>query len=194
MKDLIGVRLAAGGRVLFDATDVSVHDFDTPAPRIAFATNPAGAEAELNAISSAAATAFMLCRPFPGRRRPCSSASIPSAGIGILVEAATREQETVYARHEKHVGFLTGARPRSPRHFLQVAADEDIANWPDRRIWDELRVRLATDDGWQVTEGPVLNRNITELRSFVVEPHAARPAHARRRRRAYRAADRREGS
>jgi p-hydroxybenzoate 3-monooxygenase len=76
----------------------------------------------------------------------------------------------VYVWHERGFGFFNRRSPTLTRHFLQVAPDEDLANWPDRRIWDELRVRLASDDGWEVTEGPVLNRNITEMRSFVVEP------------------------
>ena len=170
VKDLIGVRLAAGGSILFDATGVSVHDFDTAAPRIRFRRD--GAEMELQCDFIGGCDGFHgVCRPsIPAGALTVFERVYPFGWLGTLVEAETPEQETVYAWHERGFGFFNRRSPTLTRHFLQVAPDEDLANWPDARIWDELRVRLATDDGWQVTEGPVLNRNITEMRSFVVEP------------------------
>jgi p-hydroxybenzoate 3-monooxygenase len=170
VKDLIGVRLAAGGRVLFDAADVSVRDFDTAAPRIRFRQD--GADVELQCDFIGGCDGFHgICRPsIPASALTVFERVYPFGWLGILVDAETPEQETVYAWHERGFGFFNRRSPVLTRHFLQVAPDDDLANWPDPRIWDELRARLATDDGWQVTEGPVLNRNITEMRSFVAEP------------------------
>mgnify|MGYP001166121082 CR=1 FL=1 len=170
VKDLIGVRLAAGGQMHFEATDVGVHGLDTTAPRIRFRTDGGQVELQCDFIAG--------CDGFHGISRPSIPAGAltvfervyPFGWLGILVDAATPEQETVYAWHERGFGFFNRRSPTLTRHFLQVAPDEDIANWPDERIWRELRVRLATDDGWQPVEGPVLSRNITEMRSFVVEP------------------------
>jgi p-hydroxybenzoate 3-monooxygenase len=170
VKDLIGVRLAAGGRVLFDAADVSVRDFDTAAPRIRFRHDGAEVELQCDFIGGCDGS-HGICRPsIPASALTAFERVYPFGWLGILVDAETPEQETVYAWHERGFGFFNRRSPVLTRHFLQVAPDDDLANWPDRRIWDELRVRLATDDGWQVTEGPVLNRNITEMRSFVAEP------------------------
>ena len=170
VKDLIGVRLAAGGQVLFEAADVSVHDFDTSAPRIRFRRG--GADVELQCDFIGGCDGFHgVCRPsIPAEALTVFERVYPFGWLGILVNAETPEQETVYAWHERGFGFFNRRSPTLTRHFLQVAPEDDLANWPDRRIWDELRVRLAADDGWEVTEGPVLNRNITEMRSFVVEP------------------------
>jgi p-hydroxybenzoate 3-monooxygenase len=170
VKDLITVRLAADGRILFDAVDASVRDFDTTAPCIRF--RHGGAEMELQCDFIGGCDGFHgVCRPsMPAGALTVFERVYPFGWLGTLVEAETPEQETVYAWHERGFGFFNRRSPTLTRHFLQVAPDEDLANWPDRRIWDELRVRLATDDGWEVTEGPVLNRNITEMRSFVVEP------------------------
>ncbi len=170
VKDLVEARLAAGGQILFEVEDVSVSDLDSASSRIHFSRN--GEPVELACDFIAGCDGFHgVCRPsIPAGALSVFERVYPFGWLGILVEAATPEQETVYAWHERGFGFFNRRSPALTRHFLQVAADEDVANWPDERIWQELRVRLATDDGWQLTEGPVLSKNITEMRSFVVEP------------------------
>jgi p-hydroxybenzoate 3-monooxygenase len=170
VKDLLHARLAANGRVLFEAAGVSVHDYDTAAPRVRFRQD--GGEVELQCDFIVGCDGFHgVCRPsIPAGVLTVFERVYPFSWLGILVEAATPEQETVYAWHEHGFGFFNRRSPALTRHFLQVAPDEDAANWPDERIWRELRARLATDDGWQPVEGPVLLKGITEMRSFVVEP------------------------
>ena len=170
VEDLVEARLAAGGQILFEVEDVSVSDLDSASSRIHFSRN--GEPVELACDFIAGCDGFHgVCRPsIPAGALSVFERVYPFGWLGILVEAATPEQETVYAWHERGFGFFNRRSPALTRHFLQVAADEDVANWPDERIWQELRVRLATDDGWQLTEGPVLSKNITEMRSFVVEP------------------------
>ena len=166
LQDLIGGHVM----MLFEAGEVSVHDFDTSRPRIRFRRN--GEAVELQCDFIAGCDGFHgVCRPsIPAGALTVFERVYPFGWLGILVEAATPEQETVYAWHERGFGFFNRRSPALTRHFLQVAPDEDIENWPDDRIWSELRVRLATDDGWKLVQGPVLNKNITEMRSFVVEP------------------------
>ena len=170
VKDLVHARLAANGQILFEASDVSVHDFDSATPRIRFRRD--GGEVELQCDFIAGCDGFHgVCRPsIPAGALTVFERVYPFGWLGILVEAATPEQETVYAWHERGFGFFNRRSPTLTRHFLQVAPDEDVANWPDERIWRELRIRLASDDGWQLIEGPVLQKGITEMRSFVVEP------------------------
>ncbi|MGH8634695.1 MAG: 4-hydroxybenzoate 3-monooxygenase [Burkholderiales bacterium] len=170
VKDLVHARLAANGRIVFEADGVSVHDFDTAAPRVRFRKD--GAEVELRCDFIAGCDGFHgVCRPsIPADALTVFERVYPFSWLGILVEAVTPEQETVYAWHERGFGFFNRRSPALTRHFLQVAPDEDVANWPDERIWRELRVRLATDDGWRLVEGPVLMKGVTEMRSFVVEP------------------------
>jgi len=170
VKDLVHARLAANGRILFEVAGVSVHDFDTAAPRIRFRKD--GAEVDLRCDFIAGCDGFHgVCRPsIPAGALTVFERVYPFGWLGILVEAATPEQETVYAWHERGFGFFNRRSPAITRHFLQVAPDEDVANWPDERIWRELGIRLATDDGWPLVEGPVLLKGITEMRSFVVEP------------------------
>jgi p-hydroxybenzoate 3-monooxygenase len=170
VKDLIGVRLAAGGQILFEASGVSVHGLDADRPRIRFRRQDEPVEIECDFI--AGCDGFHgVCRPsIPAGSLQVFERVYPFAWLGIVVEAQAPEQDLVYAWHERGFGFFNRRSPTVVRHFLQVAPDEDVASWPDERIWEELRVRLATDDGWSLHEGPVTQKNITEMRSFVVEP------------------------
>lgn len=170
VKDLIDARLAAGGHIMFEAEQVGVHGIDTDAPSIRYSKD--GTAVEIACEFIAGCDGFHgVCRPsIPAGKLAVFERVYPFAWLGILVEAETPEQETVYAAHERGFGFFNRRSPTLTRHFLQVAPDEDAAAWPDQRIWDGLRLRLATDDGWQVTEGRVLAKNVTEMRSFVVEP------------------------
>ena len=174
VKDLIGVRLAAAGDIRFDVSGVSVHDFDTRPepgrPRIRFREK--GEEVELACDFIAGCDGFHgVCRPsIPAGAVSVFERVYPFNWLGILAEAETPEEGTVYCSHEHGFALYNRRSPTLTRMFLQVAPDDETASWPDERIWRELHARLATDDGWRLAEGPVLQKGITEMRSFVVEP------------------------
>jgi p-hydroxybenzoate 3-monooxygenase len=93
----------------------------------------------------------------------------PFGWLGILAEAPPSSNELIYAYHERGFALLSMRSPHLSRLYLQCAHDEDIQNWPDQRIWQELHTRLASE-GWSLTEGPIIQKGITGMRSFVVEP------------------------
>ncbi len=170
VKDLIQARLAAGGQVLFDVADVCVRDFDGPAPRVRFRHQDAAHEIECDFIAG--------CDGFHGVCRPSlapGAISIydrvyPFAWLGILAAAPPSSRELVYTHHERGFALLSMRSPELSRLYLQCSPDEDLARWPDDRIWDELHARFATDAGFALTEGPILQKSVTPMRSFVVEP------------------------
>jgi p-hydroxybenzoate 3-monooxygenase len=93
----------------------------------------------------------------------------PMAWLGILARAAPTTDELIYAWHEHGFALYSMRSPSVSRLYLQVAADEDLDEWPEERIWQELQVRLGTP-GWRVGEGEILEKGITPMRSFVCEP------------------------
>jgi len=169
VKDLIRARLDAGGQILFEVEDVSVHDFDTPKPRIRFRQH--GAVQGLACDFIAGCDGFHgVCRPsIPVGALTVYDRDYPFAWLGILVEAPPSSKEIIYANHERGFALHSMRSPEITRLYLQCAPDEDLANWPDERIWKELQTRLALE-GWRLTEGPILQKGITAMRSFVVEP------------------------
>jgi p-hydroxybenzoate 3-monooxygenase len=94
----------------------------------------------------------------------------PYAWLGILAQAPASSDELIYARHERGFALHSMRTPKIIRMYLQVPPDTDLADWPDSRIWDELKARLATDAGFALTDGPVLERGVTPMRSLVTDP------------------------
>jgi p-hydroxybenzoate 3-monooxygenase len=93
----------------------------------------------------------------------------PFAWLGILAGIAPSSEELIYCYHERGFALLSMRSPTVSRLYLQVPADERIGDWPDARIWEELQARLAAA-GWSLAEGPVTEKGISAMRSFVVEP------------------------
>jgi p-hydroxybenzoate 3-monooxygenase len=170
VKDLIKARLAAGGELIFEVESVTLHDIESSSPRILFRSN--GEEVELCCDAIAGCDGFHgVCRPsIPADTLSVFERTYPFAWLGILVEAPPTHEELIYAYHERGFALYSMRSPRITRLYLQVAPDEDIAAWPDERIWKELHARLETDDAWALREGPILEKGITPMRSFVVEP------------------------
>ena len=169
VQDLIAARLAAGGQILFEATDVSVHDFDTSQPRIRY--RHGGAEHEIACDIIAGCDGFHgICRPsIPDNVLRVFEREYPFGWLGILAEAPPSTEENVYVSHERGFALLAMRSSTLSRLYFQCAPTEDIAAWSDDRIWSELQTR-ASRDGFALAEGPIVQRGITPMRSFVAEP------------------------
>ncbi|MGZ6175247.1 MAG: 4-hydroxybenzoate 3-monooxygenase [Candidatus Binataceae bacterium] len=170
VEDLTDVRLAAGGRIFFSAEDVSVHSVDSASPSIRFRAGAEAVEVQCDFIAG--------CDGFHGVCRPSVPAGVltefdrvyPFAWLGLLAEVEPSSEELIYSRHERGFALHSMRSPDLTRLYLQVARDEEIGNWPDERIWDELQRRFATYDGFRLKRGPIVQKGITPMHSFVVEP------------------------
>jgi p-hydroxybenzoate 3-monooxygenase len=170
LKDLIAARLAAGGNLQFEVDDVSVHNFIGGDSRIRFSKN--GVTEELACDFIAGCDGFHgICRPaIPEGVLRVFERTYPFGWLGILAEAAPSSHELIYANHERGFALLSMRSPTISRLYIQCPPDDDIAIWPDDKIWNELHARLEMDNGWKLLEGPVIQKGITGMRSFVVEP------------------------
>ncbi len=170
VKDMIAARLGSGGSIRFEVEDVELSDLESTAPTIRFR---AGGDAEELTCDVVAG-----CDGFHGVSRDAIPAGVlheyhrefPFAWLGILAAVAPSTDELIYAYHDRGFALHSLRSPDISRLYLQVRPDEDIEAWPDDRIWEELRTRLASDDGWTLTDGPVIEKGIAAMRSFVVEP------------------------
>jgi p-hydroxybenzoate 3-monooxygenase len=169
VKDLIEARLGAGLPLLFEAADVSVQDLDTERPRIRFRHE--GEERELECDVVAGCDGFHgVCRPsIPDGVLRSYSREYPFGWLGILAAVAPSSDELVYAHHEHGFALHSLRSAELSRFYVQCRPEEDLDEWPDERIWQELQLRLGVD-GWTLHEGPILEKGVTGMRSFVVEP------------------------
>jgi len=170
VKDLVQARLSAGGRILFEVEDVAIHDFNDDAPRIT--CRAGGEECEIACEYIAGCDGFHgICRPSaPAGALRIYEKSYPFAWLGILAEAKPASHELIYANHERGFALQSMRTPQISRLYLQCRPDEDLAEWPDTRIWEELQQRFETEDGFQLNEGPIFQKGVTAMRSFVTEP------------------------
>ncbi len=169
VKDLIASRLAAGGHILFEISDVDVRDVDSASPRIRYREGDAEQEIVCDVVAGCDGFHGICRAAIPDHSRFAFERTYPFAWLGILARAAPSHDELIYAYHERGFALFSMRSPEITRLYLQVAPDETLANWPDARIWQELHTRLETDDGWRLNEGPVLEKGITPMRSYVCE-------------------------
>jgi p-hydroxybenzoate 3-monooxygenase len=170
VKDLIAARLAAGLPIEFEVNDVAVHDLTTDRPRITY-RDAAGSEREI------ACELVAGCDGFHGISRPAVPPDLltiyervyPFAWLGVLAQAPPSHEELIYTYHDRGFALHSMRSPEITRLYLQVSPEEPIADWPDDRIWDELGRRL-TADGFHLTTGPIMEKGVTPMRSFVAEP------------------------
>jgi len=170
VHDLTEARLAAGGRLYFEAGEVAANGLDSGAPRIRFTHQEQ--QTELTCDFIAGCDGFHgVCRDaIPRGVRTVFEREYPFAWLGILAEVPPSTEELIYAHHDRGFALHSLRSPEISRLYLQVDPDDDIVNWPDERIWAELHTRLARRDGWSLKEGPIIEKGISPMRSFVCEP------------------------
>jgi p-hydroxybenzoate 3-monooxygenase len=169
VKDLIRLRLDSGAPLRFEVSDVSLHGLDRERPAIRY--RHGGEELELVCDVVAGCDGFhgISRASIPPGFLSEFSREYPYGWLGILAAVAPSNDELVYAHHERGFALLSLRSPTLSRLYLQCRPDEDLARWPDERIWEELQLRLALP-GWTLREGPILEKGVTGMRSYVCEP------------------------
>ncbi len=170
VKDLVQARLTAGGHIVFEVDDLTVHDLDSKLPKIRYRKDGEAEELVCDFIAG--------CDGFHGVCRPSVPEGVitiyervyPFAWLGILAEAAPSSEELVYTYHPRGFALFSMRSPQVTRLYLQCTPEEDLAQWPDDRVWEELCARMRTEDGWAPAVGPVVQKGVTGMRSFVIEP------------------------
>jgi p-hydroxybenzoate 3-monooxygenase len=169
-RDLIASGLERGTPILFEARDVRLCDIDTAAPFVTFRHEGADRALACDFIAG--------CDGFHGVSRSSLPSDLgrvfervyPFGWLGILADVPPCHDELVYSNHER--GFaLASMRSRTrSRYYIQCALDEPLEDWPDDRLWDELRLRLGGKAAAGITRAPAIEKTIAPLRSFVFEP------------------------
>ncbi|MFN3296462.1 4-hydroxybenzoate 3-monooxygenase [Caldimonas sp.] len=169
-RDLMDARRAEGLTTVYEAANVSLHDFDTEHPRVRYEKDGATHEIECDFIAG--------CDGYHGASR----ASVPKGAIqtfervypfgwlGILSDTPPVSDELIYTHHERGFALCSMRSPTRSRHYVQVPLGEKVEDWSDERFWDELRRRLDPQAAQSLVTGPSIEKSIAPLRSFVAEP------------------------
>ncbi|WP_326797795.1 4-hydroxybenzoate 3-monooxygenase [Streptomyces sp. NBC_01808] len=171
VKDMIRVREEADGQVRFSVGDVALDLAEDEGPSTV-RCSMAGRPTEITCDFVAGCDGFhgISRQSLPPALLTAHERRYPSAWLGILAAAPPTSRELVYAVHERGFALASMRTPEISRLYLQVGPGESLDDWPDERIWKELRARLAVDGETSLTEGRVLERSLVELRSYVADP------------------------
>ncbi len=170
LKDLIAARLNQGGPLLFHVSDVQLADVASPQPHLHFVHEHEPIELQCDFIAG--------CDGFHGVSRPSIptasqhvfSRSYPFGWLGILMQAPPSAEELIYTYSDRGFSLVSTRSRDLQRLYLQCDPQDEIAAWSDARILEELQTRLATRDNWQLRVGPITQKSILVMRSFVLEP------------------------
>jgi p-hydroxybenzoate 3-monooxygenase len=169
-RDLMQTADARGLQVIYEASDVSLHDIDSDVPYLTYRKD--GADHRIDARFVAG------CDGFHGPSRQAIPRSVaqpfekvyPFGWLGILADVAPCNHELIYANHANGFALASMRSNTRSRYYIQVPLDDKIEEWPDDRLWDELAIRLGPDAAAHIVRGPSIEKSIAPLRSFVSEP------------------------
>jgi p-hydroxybenzoate 3-monooxygenase len=170
LKDLIAALLAAGGEIVFDAQDTGLEGIEGETPRIGFRRGAGGGAESVDCDYIVGADGFHgpSRQAIPAAHRVEFQKIYPFAWLGILTEAPLSWRELIYANQAEGFALLSTRTPTVQRMYIQCPPGDAIGAWSDGRIWEQLQARLGFD-GWMLAEGPILQKSILPLRSFVCE-------------------------
>jgi p-hydroxybenzoate 3-monooxygenase len=169
MHDLFEAAEPRELELVFDATDVTLHDTNTDAPFVTWHKDGA---------QRLDCDFIVGCDGFHGVSRACLPEDAlqvfervyPFGWLGILADVPPADHELIYANHERGFALASMRSPTRSRYYVQCGAEEHVSAWPDERFWDELCLRLGPEAAAHVTRGPSFEKSIAPLRSFVAEP------------------------
>ena len=170
IKDLVAARLARNGAIVFEAKGVSVHGIESASPTLRYRQDDR--EETLACDYVAGCDGFHgVCRgAMPDAVRTEYLRSYPFGWFGILTEAPPSSHELIYALHERGFALVSTRSPTIQRMYFQCDPHDRVEAWTDDRIWSELGLRLETLDGFRPHVGPIIQKGIIGMRSFVCEP------------------------
>ncbi|MBJ6638997.1 4-hydroxybenzoate 3-monooxygenase [Streptomyces sp. DHE7-1] len=169
-KDLIALQLAEGGPLLFEAEALAVEGADGGRPRVPFRYQGREDVLECDYVVGCDGFWGVARKAFPAAVSRVFERTYPYAWLGVLADVAPSHDELVYARHDRGFALLSMRSPSVSRLYLQVSAGTEAGQWGDEEIWAELDRRLETGDGWKLERGPIAQKSVTPMRSFVHEP------------------------
>jgi len=171
-KDLMDARAAAGLKTVYEAEDVSVHDFDeaSPRPRVRYVKDGATHDVHCDFIAG--------CDGFHGVCRASAPKNVlrtyervyPLGWLGLLSDTPPVSEELIYIRHPRGFALCSMRSRTRSRYYLQCSLADTVEQWSDQLFWDELKRRLDPHSAATLVTGPSIEKSIAPLRSFVAEP------------------------
>ncbi|GGK68659.1 4-hydroxybenzoate 3-monooxygenase [Streptomyces flaveus] len=169
-KDLIALQLKEGGPLLFEAEALAVEGADSESPLVRFRHEGREDVLECDYVVGCDGSWGVARKAIPEELTQVFERTYPFGWLGILADVPPSHDELVYAHHDRGFALLSMRSPQVSRLYLQVPEGTDAEEWTDEAIWDELERRFETADDWRLERGPITQKSVTPMRSYVHEP------------------------
>jgi p-hydroxybenzoate 3-monooxygenase len=169
-KDLIDARIAADAKLIFEASGVTVKDFDRGRPIVHYQHGGQTHELQCDFIAGCDGYHGVCRQSVPQGALQTFERVYPFGWLGILADVVPASPELVYSNHARGFALCSMRSLTRSRYYVQCGLEDKLDAWPDTRFWDELRLRLPEEVAQCVATGPAIEKSIAPLRSFVVEP------------------------
>lgn len=169
-RDLMVAREASGGKSIYEADNVQLHDLDSDQPYVTFDKDGETQRLDCDYIAGCDGYHGVSRQSIPQDRIRTFEKIYPFGWLGLLSDTPPVSDELIYAHHDRGFALCSMRSQTRSRYYLQVPMEENVADWSDARFWDELKRRIPEDAAEQLVTGPSLEKSIAPLRSFVAEP------------------------
>jgi len=170
VQDLIAARLAGDGPIVWEAADVALHDIETERPRLTYRIDGVDHELACDFIAGCDGFRGVSRTSMPASNLRAFEQDYPFGWLGILADVPPCSEELIYASHPRGFALASMRSHTRSRYYIQCARDEKLEDWPDDRLWEELKLRLGPDVARNIATGPALEKSVTALHSFVSLP------------------------
>lgn len=168
VKDLTEAWINAGETLLFEAPALDFEGIETDSPKVHFELKGKKEIIECDFIAACDGFHGLGRKSLPKDCYNEYTIAYPFSWLGILANVAPSSEELIYAYHERGFALHSLRSDKVSRLYIQVENDDDVKNWPDEKIWEELSIRLGTE-GWKLNSGPIFEKSITPLRSYFID-------------------------
>ena len=169
-KDLMDARQAMGGNLVYEAEDVSIHDFDSNKPKVHYRKDGKTHEITCDYIAGCDGYHGVSRASVPSKSIKAFEREYPFGWMGVLSDTPPVSEELIYANHDRGFALCSMRSLTRSRYYVQCPLTDTVEDWPLDRFWDELRRRLPDDAAESMVTGPALEQSVAALRSFVAEP------------------------
>jgi p-hydroxybenzoate 3-monooxygenase len=169
-RDLMEARAAAGLTTIYQAGDVTLHDFEGSQPRVQYTKDGQTHEIACDFIAGCDGYHGVSRASVPESALRTYEKVYPFGWLGVLADVPPVSHELIYANTGRGFALCSMRSATRSRYYVQVPMEEKAENWSDAAFWDELRSRLDPEAAERLVTGPSLEKSIAPLRSFVAEP------------------------
>ena len=169
-RDLMEVRAAEGGRTVYEAQDVSIHDFDGQRPKVRYRKDGVTHEIECDFIAGCDGFHGVSRQTIPRNAVKEYERVFPFGWLGLLADVPPVAEELIYVNHPRGFALCSMRSRTRSRYYIQLPLEEKVEDWSDERFWEEIKRRVDPEAARTMITGPSIEKSIAPLRSFVAEP------------------------